>query len=351
MRKCFLASGLFPYLTFAGMLLSVLFVSCRKEGSPEEPNIPVQGQSVWILNEGTFNWGNASIDVLNAETGQLSSDVFMAVNKRPLGDVLQSVTFVGNEAWLVVNNSMKIERINPADFKSKGTIDGLRSPRYLLPLDSKVYVSDLYSGEILVLDKFNGSKLKSIACAGWTEEMLFKDGFVWVCNVRKKKVYLINPESDKLVDSVSVGDAPRSIVCDKRGQIWVLCEGEIPPSETPGSLWCIDPVSRVVKDSMSFPAGSHPSNLCLNADSDQLYFLWKGVRKMSIDDSQIPSTAWIEQGTQQFYGLAVNKADGNVWVSDAGDFVQRGKVMRYNSSAELKGSWQVGVIPRSFYFY
>jgi len=42
------------------------------------------------------------------------------------------MNIINGKAYLVVNNSSKIEIINPKTFKSIGTITGLRSPRYII---------------------------------------------------------------------------------------------------------------------------------------------------------------------------------------------------------------------------
>ena len=334
----------------AFLLLPVLN-ACKKE-TPETPIEQAKsGKSVFVLNEGTFNWGNASLDLINTETGTLTEDVFMTANKRPLGDVLQSLTFIDKQAWLVVNNSMKIERINPENFISTGIIQPLTSPRYLLPLENKVYVSDLYADKIHILNRQTGAITGGIKCSGWTEEMLLVNNQVWVCNVRKAKVYVIDPQADVITDSITVGDAPRSIVQDNKGQVWVLCEGKIPPGETTGSLWKIDAQSRMVLSSFTFPAKSHPSALCTNADKSSLLFLLNGLYQMPVDAANLPDKPWIEQEQRLFYGLAVNPADNTIWLSDAKDYVQKGEVIQLNPDGTIKTSWKAGVAPRAFYFY
>jgi hypothetical protein len=335
-------------IVFAGILL---WTSCEKDPPLPPPPFTSSGNSVLVLNEGNFNWGNASIDLLDLKSGKLHEDVFQAMNHRPLGDVLQSMRVIDHEAWLVLNNSMKIERINLLDFKSVSTVASLQSPRYLLPLDGKVYVSDLYAGKIHILDRVTGAKKGSIPCSGWTEGMLARNDEAWVCNTRKGKVYVINSMTDQIIDSVHVGDLPQTLVADKNGQIWVLCQGDIPPNETAGSLWKIDPSTRSVLATFNLPDASHPSSLCINASGEVLYFILNGIYKVPVDAASWPTSAWVSQGQRRFYGLSVNHTDGSIWVSDAKDYVQRGEIIRYAESGEITGTWLAGIIPRDFYFY
>lgn len=331
--------------------LSLSGSSCKKDAPPQLPPKAKAGKSVLVLNEGTFNWGNASLDLIDLETGKLHTNVFTAANQRPLGDVLQSVNVFDQQAWLVVNNSMKIERVSLEDFKSRGTIQPLKAPRYMLPVNQKVYVSDIYAGVIHILDRLTGQKTGAVACKGWTEQMLLIGKEAWVCNVTRSKLYIINTEQDQIIDSVKVGDAPQTIVKDTNGKVWVLCEGALPPAETAGSLWKINPSLRQVEASFQFDEGRHPKNLKIDGVGNTLYYLLNGICRMNIADNNLPSGPWISQGSRLFYGLAVNPADGNIWVSDAKDYVQRGEVLRYDASGKLTGTWLAGIIPRDFHFY
>jgi DNA-binding beta-propeller fold protein YncE len=165
-------------------------------------------------------------------------------------------------------------------------------------------------------------------------------------------VYVKDPNTDQIVDSVQVGDKPRSIKKDLAGKLWVLCEGEIPPAETAGSLVKVDPETRAVLQTFTMPlVTDHPSRLQTNATDSELYFLLNGVHKMNIQSTTLPANAWIEANGRSFYGLGIQSADESIWVSDARDYLQKGKVYRYNQQKTEIGNWDVGVIPCSFYFY
>jgi DNA-binding beta-propeller fold protein YncE len=340
--------------TVVGMFILLALSACKKDELQPEPDLPEEkGHSVFVLNEGNYQWGNASLSLIDLNNNSIQNDVFSAANNRPLGDVLQSATFINNEIWLVVNNSQRIERIDPKTAKNKGTINGLQSPRYVLNTGAgKAYVSDLYSGTIHCIDTSTYSITNSIHTQGWTEEMALLNGFIWVCNTGGNQVYKINRETDQIVDSISVGIKPRSIRSDKLGRIWVLCEGEIPPQESAGSLCCIDATTNAVIQQFAFPEiTDHPSKLCINAAGDRLYFLNKGLHRMPITDASLPLLPFISQDNRLFYGLAIRPQDESIWLSDARDYVQQGIVYRYQSDGTLAQQWNAGVIPGGFLFY
>lgn len=337
------------------LLLFCLVISCKKDEPEPEPVVPVEtNMTALVVNEGNFQWGNASLTRINLKTGELSADVFQQANQRPLGDVFQSLTAVGDELWLVVNNSQKIERVNKSTFIAKEPISGLQSPRYLLPYADRVYVSDLYANAIHVINATSGALISDIAFPGWSEGMV-KDqqNQVWISNVTRGKLMILNPSTNAFVDSISVGDAPKDMLIDKNHHLWVLCEGHIPPAvETGGSLWCIDPQTKTVLKTFTFATNDHPTRLNTMLDKAHLLYLNKGVYKVDISATSLPSAPFIAQGTHLFYGLGYNALDSTIWTSDARDYQQAGEALVYKGiSGEYLHSWPVGIIPGAFYFY
>lgn len=339
--------------TWCWLLLLVL-AACKNDELPPPPIIPSEtGKTVFVLNEGNFQWGNASLSTISLSNHSVNADVFDHVNQRPLGDVLNSAVSIGNELWLVVNNSQKIERIDPKTAEALTPVTGLHSPRFALEVaPGKVYVTDLYADRIHCVSSSGSLLPNSIETGGWTEELLLTENLVWVCNTDRNLIQVIDPSTDVIVDSVAVGDGPRSIRKDHQGKIWVLCEGRVPPNETAGSLWKIDPITRSVVRQFAFgSAQDHPSRLQTDASGEEIYFLLNGVMRMSVNDTLLPDSPWLAANGRLLYGLGIAPHEESVWVSDALDYQQQGKVYRYDQGKNETGVWNVGIIPGSFYFY
>jgi YVTN family beta-propeller protein len=336
------------YLFFIAALL-LLAASCKKDEPPEPDNgtiISSGNNGVYIINEGNFQFGNAAVSYYADGMANAALDLFQPANNRPLGDVCQSMYVFNNKAYIVVNNSGKVEVVNPNTFVSIATITGFNSPRYFLPVsNSKAYITDLYSNNISIADLSSNTVTGTIPCAGWTEELALAYGKVFVTNELHDKLYVINSLNDVLTDSITIGYGSNSIVEDKNGKLWVLCSGK-QSSNINASLHRINPVNNTIESSYTFiNSADSPWRLDLNGTHDTLYFLNNGCYRMAVTDNTLPSSAFISQNGRNFYGLGINPHNGNIYITDAIDYVQRGKIYIYKPDGNLVTSFLAGIIP------
>lgn len=70
---------------------------------------------------------------------------------------------------------------------------------------------------------------------------------------------------------------------------------------------------------------------------------------MSINATEIPSSAFISQENRLFYSMAINNKS-QIIISDAIDYIQQGTILFYSSNAKLITSYKAGIIPGSFLF-
>lgn len=342
--------------TLGRLFLSSIFIfsACKKEEvGPQYVDeagggSAVKGdQVVYVLNEGNFQSGNASLTSVVPARGKTSERVFEQWTGRSLGDVAQSIERFEGAFYIVVNNSGKIEVVDGGPQKEDlGTISGLESPRYFLGLNSKkAYVTDLYADAVHIVDPSGMNRSGEIPTDGWTEAILKYEDQVYVTNMDQGRLDRIDPEQDLFVDSLRLREQPNSMVRDANGKLWVLCDGGF--EEEKAALFRIDPNSFQVEKEFEFPEiGDSPSELTLSPDRNTLFFLNDGVFRMGIEEGALPSAPLIQQnGT--YLGLRISE-EGRIHVADAKDYVQKGAFYRYRSDGAPLDTFETGIIPTAF---
>ena len=96
-------------------LLSIcLFLaSCTKDNTTSiEPTPEDVTVKAIVVNEGQFGYGTSSLTALYSN-GDVKQDVFKSVNNRTMGDVAQSMAKINNLYYVPLNNSRKVEVIEP----------------------------------------------------------------------------------------------------------------------------------------------------------------------------------------------------------------------------------------------
>ncbi len=330
---------------------TIVLAGCRKD-RPEPPidtPITVGEGGVYIINEGNFGWDNAGVSFFDIASGAVVEDLYQPANGEALGDVCQSMRLFNGKAYVVLNNSNKVEVVDPNTFVRTATISGFQSPRYFLPVSNgKAYVTDLYANAISIVDLASNTITGSIACPGWTEELALAYGKAFVTNKSRSYMYVIDTGTDLLVDSIHVGRGSNSIVEDANGKLWVACTGG---GGTSPALHRIDPISLHVEASFPFASNADsPWRLSTNGDHSVLYFLNDHVFRMAITDAALPVTPFIAAEGRNFYGLGVDPGNGTIYVADAIDYTQRGVVFRYNTSGAPIDDFLAGRIPGGFVF-
>ncbi len=346
------------YYFLLSLLALLWFSNCNKEDEQPDPGI-IAAEGVFITNEGIFNQGNASVSYFSFEDEKLTPSLFQATNNRPLGDILQSMIIFEDMAYLVLNNSQRIEIVDVKTFQSAGAIEGLGAPRYLLPLgNGQAYVSDLFGGGIQVIDLAERKLIQTIAMPeNWTEQMVKIGAQVFVAcpsswgQQPSRQLYLIDTQTHTLADSIAIGLNPNALSVDREGKVWVLCAGDF-DSATPGGLYRVDPISRSVITALPFSdmnIGFAP-RLAIDAEGSRLYYTKDGLYTLSIQDEALAPQPLIPAQGRELYGLGIEPRTSRIWLADARDYQSRGQVFYYEPDGSLLDSFEVGFLPNGFIF-
>jgi hypothetical protein len=337
---------------FIIVFLYVLISSCKKTPDPQGGRNYTLSGGVFIVNEGNFRGGNGSLSFYSYDSSKISNDLFYSVNGRPLGDVPYSMTIYEDKGYIVVNNSGKIEVIDPTTLVSRSTINGLVSPRYMAIVNSsKAYVTSLYSDSITIINLATSSISGYINIRRTSEAIVILDNNVYVSNwVGGKEIVIINSLTDHVSDSIEVGNEPESMVIDNRRNLWVLCNGGW-TRQNFAKLVQINTSTDKVQTEYTFPTKlASPTCLKIDTFGQTLYYLDNGVKVMDINLGRLPPTALIADPGASFYKIAINPANGDIIVSDAVDYTQRGYVSVYKLDGTLISQEKAGIIPGNMCF-
>jgi YVTN family beta-propeller protein len=349
--------------------LPLLFTACGDLEKQIEPSdhqtIPEGGSNTgfYIVNEGPFMNGSGTISFFEYASGKVTNEIFDKANNRPLGNIVQSMSFYDAKGYIVVNNAEKVEVVDSATFKSVGVIEGLHEPRYFLGInDEKAYVTQWGEGKakgsVQVVNLKSNTVTDYILGGNRPGRLLRYGNRVYVLNGNENTVSVIDSGSDMVVKNITVNHSPNSIQL-ANGKIWILCGGFkkytedwkfVEEESSPGSLIVINPFDDKVENELKFDSkAASPSHLIVNRQGTKLYFSYLGKVYEQPVDASVLSTKVLFEGN--FYGMGYDPYQNHIVGADAGDFSGAGKMYRYDaaSGAEVDHH-SVGIVPNGFVF-
>jgi DNA-binding beta-propeller fold protein YncE len=360
MKINFLPSRLtFSLLVLLAVLL-MINTGCEKDPGEQKTKgkYYATATGVFVVNEGQFMAGNGDVSFYDKVSRSVANNLFFTMNQRPPGDVLQSITFTNDHAYLIVNNSNTIEVVDLDSFKVISTINSFEMPRQMKVTGNTGYVSQIGSGNIAVVDLTTRKVTGFLPGEKSTDHLLISGNRLfaanwtsWFIDKPNNTVMVYDLGTAMLIDSVEVVKEPNSMVKDADGMIWVLSSGGYMGEEYP-ALTCFSPTTLQVIKTLTFPdRTSSPSFLTISPDGRTLYFVNRDVFRMEISDPTVPATAFIPHDNRSIYGLAADPVNGEIYLTDARDYQSPGKVFRYTPQGVLLDELAVGINPSGVFFY
>lgn len=349
-------------------MLAGLVAACNKDDEPSGPDVvtPVYSGGAFICNEGAFMQGNASLDFFSFATKSVVNNVFQSINQRPVGDVLQSMSIIGDYGYLVVNNSNKVEVVTMVDMKEAGVIEEVTAPRYLVAAgNAKAYVSQWGDGgKVKVIDLNTFKVVKTIEAGEGPEQMVRFNNMIYVANgggwTADSTITVINPENDVVVGTIEVGYNPKAFAVDAGGSLWVLCYGHVVydpvtwavVKEMPSKLIKLNGTSLGIEKELTISESAHPAVLAASPDRNTFYYGggygFMGIYAMNNQTNTLPAEPISDK---YFYGFGVSAANGEILALEAPTFTDPGVLHHLSADGQQIGQHQTGIGPTSVVFY
>lgn len=345
--------------------LSLTVVSCSDDDSAIPAPSGAYSDGFFVLNQGNFGRGNASVSFIS-NGFELEDNIFSAVNPGMiLGDTAQDMGLVGSLAYIVLNNSHKIEIVDRYTFKHIATIeDGLDNPRYIAFANGKAFVTNwgdpavTTDDFVAVIDLGSNTVIAEKAVAEGPERIIAEGGKLYVAHKGgygyNNKISVMNAGTNAVETTITVGYVPEGLKA-VNGKLYVL-NGGVPSwavtiPESSGSLMVINLANNTVATTLQFGGTTaHPANLQIEGNAIY-YTLGAEIHKMALTASTLPSTPLFtvaEPGAYGVDGFAV-KGD-HIYVGNAGNFTAGGKVFVHSLTGGLQHTFTAGIGPVGFYF-
>lgn len=344
-------------LTLICTMVLASLVSCTKDVEYHKEDL--SGIRVIIGNEGQFGYGTASLSAITYGN-IVMNDIFRAANDRPLGDAAQSITEIGDNLYVTLNNSRKVEIMNKNTFMSVETIPTADAtiPTYIADLrNDSIAISEKGSGRLMIVNindmgvKGTKRNMRVIPSIGSTNQMKVVDKKLFLAGnpLRVLDINNLHAEKMRTIEGVSVvGDS--KIVLDKNGYLWVL---------TSTSLVCIDPKTEAIVKTYTFKGISVDGwggRLDISPNGEYLYFTGRvdnigGILKMSIDDTETPTKLLFPHtGVRTLYCMSVSPEE-TIFIADVMyGSLARGLIHEYTKEGTLLCTSEAGIFPSYFHF-
>ncbi|MET3112643.1 YVTN family beta-propeller protein [Pedobacter sp. CG_S7] len=343
-----------------GLLLAVgILGACKKNDAIViEPEIPkAERRGLYVLNEGIMNSNNSTLTYYNYENHALIADQFSTVNGRGLGDTGNDIKLYGSKMYIVVNVSSTLEIINHKtglSIKKIDLKDGTtgRLPRYIVFNKNKAYISS-YDGTIAVLDTASLAIEKYIKVGRNPEQMAIANGKLYVANSGgldypnyDNTVSVVDLATMTEIKKITVVENPGGVVADQYGDVYVLSTGNYETVQS--SLATIDSKTDLVKTQVDFSGGS----MVVNGDFMYVTATGSKIKVFNTKTEKMEKENFISDGTKftYMYGIAVDELTGEVFVTDAKDFITSGEVFCFDKDGNKKYSIKTGLLPNNIVF-
>jgi len=325
-------------------LLFLITLACSPDeigpqGQLEEPSL-FQGPRVFIINEGNFGRGNASISAYHPQEQEVQQNIYQSANALPLGDVAQDMKAFNKQYFISLNASSKIVVVDSSSWEAKGEISGVATPRYLAFAASKGFATDLFQKKLWVFDPITQEVINFIPLpsAGKNLEVIGASLYV-ACGQNLVK---LDPWSEEIESSISMSGRIASL-STLQGRLFALCHSN------PAMIYEVYP-DKEPEVVFQFQAEASPAFLCASESKGTL-LINSDEDILKIDPSNnFSGSVLFSYSGQNIYGMNVDPKSGDIYLADALDYNQASRILRYAATGELLDSFDAGVISNGFFF-
>ena len=385
------------FQNFGKVVLAIALVAaagCRKEdtlrflpgenGEPSDYEVvdaavdaSAEPSGIYLVNEGNQGSNKARLDFLNFHNGFYIRDVFTEYNPevvKGLGDTGNDVQVYKGKVFVVVNGSHKVEIMDAYSMKRLAQVD-VPNCRFIAFDGNSAYVTSYVAKDKETLKTQKGAlyridldtyKVTGQVTVGYQpEQLVIMDGKAYVANSGgyvagyDDTVSVVDLKSMKVEYDIEVAVNLELMLVDADGTIWVSSRGNyVDVSSTLNYL-----VKKGDKYELGGSVNVPVSSMALAGD--KIYVIgttyipptWKPTTTyniVNVKTRELESGSFITDGTESdiatAFTVTVNPGNGDIYVTDAKDYVSSGTLHCYTGSGKHKWSVRTGDIPARIAF-
>ena len=374
-------------------LLAIGLLSCRTDEVtyPSEYEVlPIESRELssfasnepigmYLLNEGNMGSNKATIDYVDFCNGCYVRNIYGERNPnvvKELGDVGNDIQIYGNRLYAVINCSHKVEVMDARTCRRIGQVD-IPNCRYICFHAGKAYISSYVGpvsidpnaqlGAIFEVDTATLRITRQVTVGYQPEEFEIIGNYLYVANSGGYRA----PDYDSTLSVVDLTDFrqikkipvcvnPHRVRKDPYDRLWITSRGD--HKEVQPQLVCLSMLHNTTPYYTTLHHIS-PSEMVIVGDSMYYYGAYWNDETMSnqitygIFDTRYPISdirPLITDGTEQNikipYGIQVNPYNGDIYITDAKNYVSSGQLHCYSREGKRKWSVRTGDIPAHMCF-
>lgn len=377
------------YLLLPMLLVAAALAGCREdevvvpaeyEPIPDAPAADTDIRGFYLVNEGNMGSNKCTLDYYDYLTGVYARNIYAERNPnvvKELGDVGNDIGIYGSKLYVVVNCSHKVEVLDARSGVRIGQVD-IPNCRYVRFHRGKAYASsyvgpvqlgaDAPKGAVYQVDTLSLAITGQVTVGYQPEEMETVGDNMYVANSGGYRapeydntVSVIDLAGMRQVEMIPVGINLHRLKKDRYDRLWVTSRGD--RLSRPSRLYVMDriPGTDRMKVTDTLPVAC--SNMAIHGNL--LYFYaaeWSDLTGsntisygiIDIRTKEVVSTNFITDGTEREiampYGIAVHPETGDIYLTDAKNYVSSGTLYCFDSQGRKKWSVRTGDIPTAIAF-
>lgn len=346
---------------FASVLAaSLLFMTACKDDNDVIVSKGAYEGGILVSVEGGFNKNQGEVSYITPDLASMSENIFaLNNNKQVLGDVLQTLGFKNDKAYLVVNNSNKVEVVNRYSFQKLTTFQ-VEQPRAIAFNGNNMYITtNNFFGKyaLNVFNAANNAPVKTITFDRYAEKVVSVGNYVVVQTDGSAyettepyaeipsghTITTVNAGTNAIEKTITLTDD--GIIRDMvsaNGYAYVLSSGK-----KDSYIYEIDAATGSFKSSKLANVANADK---LRFAGGNLYFMdgSRGVYTKATTSTAAPTKLFTYPSTENLYPYALDIIDGKIYIADV-NFNSSSKVMVYSMTGSLLKSFSMGNGVSGFY--